>query len=74
MGGVISWYNTETAPEFCGLLLTRGMSSATGFEADRPSRLGVRSLDHPKQQLKFAPVLSRRSETHRETPCPCARC
>lgn len=29
MGGVVSRYNAEPAPEFCGLLLTRRMSSAT---------------------------------------------
>ncbi len=58
MGGMVSWYNAETGPEFCGLSLTRGMASATGLEADRQSRLGVHPLDQPKQQPRFAPVLS----------------
>lgn len=31
MGGMVSWYNAETGPEFCGLSLTRDMANATGF-------------------------------------------
>lgn len=73
MGGMVSWYNAETSPEFCGLSLTRGMASATGFRTDRLNRLGVRILDQPNQPPKFAPILSLRRETHRETRCPCAR-
>lgn len=72
MGGVVSRYNAEPAPEFCGLSLTRGMSRATGVRG-WPAKQARRTLTRSPQaaiEIRAGSVVKVR-DTSRDTVSLC---